>query len=306
MRKLFATAIALLLFLWMSEPSFAWNFYVRGKDMNLPYYIGFGPASKTLSIQLCADKEFVDDIKAKAPWPGMYDKEIPVNLSWFYKGPDPQTWPVFSPGLPTKTVLVGPFPDGEYCSNPFSLKASDFGKDGSWTFKACTTVFPNNCPFLNLAVAGSKPTQTAKMSDQKPGNVVAKPAPGTLATLAKPHLAVVGGKGDIDPACKYLFIASISIKNSGGSLEAGKGTVEVAFGKINGAVGLPAFGQGETKIVKVSVGTPKDFPGPGQWGPIVTLKPQTEGGQSSFITSAPFQYGITVTFQNGYCQTRKP
>ncbi len=314
MKKSLATAITLLLVLWMSEPSFAWEFNVAGKDMNLTYFIGFGPTTKTLGIQLRCDKEFAVAVKTNnGTWPlspTLEKAPIKVNVSWYYKGPEPQSWAMSMPNLPGtgKFDLAYPYSDGGYYSKSLDLKASDFPVDGHWTFKACTDVFPNNCAFLNLAVAGSKPTPTAKMSDQKPGNVAAKPAPGTLATLTKPRLAVVGAQANIDPACKYLFIASISIKNSGGPLAAGKGTVNVELGKVSGATALPAFGQGETKIVKVSVGTSKDFAShlQGTYGPIATLKPQTEGGQSSFITSAPFEYGFEVTFPKGYCQTRKP
>lgn len=310
----FAAALTLLLVLWMNAPGLAWDFSVAGKDMNIVYYLGFNPATKTLGIQLRCDKEFAVAAKTNnGTWPMSPTLEkapIKVNVNWYYKGPEPQSWAMYMPNLPVTDSfdLAYPYPDGGYYSKGADLKASDFPVDGSWTFKACTDVFPNNCAFLNIVVAGSKPTPTVKKSDQKPGNVVAKPAPGILAALAKPHLAVVGVKANIDSACTYLFIASVSIKNSGGPLAAGKGTVNVELGKVSGATALPAFGQGETKMIKVFVGTSKDFASHqmGTYGPDALLKPQTEGGQSSFVTSAPFRYGFQVTFPKGYCLTRKP
>ena len=316
MKRGIGLTIMLLLVLWMSEPSFAWDFSIAGKDMNLPYYLGFNANTKTLGIQLYCDKEFAVAVKTNnGTWPlspTLEKAPITVNVTWYYKGPEPQSsWPSYLPNLPGtgKFDLVGPFPDGAFRSAGNELKSTDFDKDGTWTFKACTTVFPNNCAYLDIAVAGSKPTPTAKMSDQKPADVVAKPAPAILDTLAKPHLSVVGAQANIDPACQHLFLSSITIKNTGGALAAGKGTVNVKSnsGQVSGAVSLPAFGMGETHVVKVPVGTPKDFGSynPGTLAFYATLNPQTQGGQTSFVTSDPFQTSVIVTFPEGSCQTPK-
>ena len=61
------------------------------------------------------------DFVKKELWVSM---DIPVTLSWQYKGP---AWAGWSPSLPSKADMKGPFPDGRYCSQPFVVEQATSG-----------------------------------------------------------------------------------------------------------------------------------------------------------------------------------
>lgn len=139
-----------------------------------------------------------------------------------------------------------------------------------------------------------------------------KAAPGPVAAVAKPNLAVVGHEAIIGTNCtppQPAVTVKLSVRNSGGTLAANKGTVYIKEigGTTNlGSAGvlLPALPAGETRSVSIPVITSSPYsklPGTHRLG--VHLNPQTQSGQATFNTPAS-PYPFAVTFPAGYCQQR--
>lgn len=154
--------------------------------------------------------------------------------------------------------------------------------------------------------------EPVKIGDARGATTGMKAAPGVVAAVAKPNLVVVGHEAIIGTNCtppQPAVTVKLSVRNSGGTLPANKGTVYIKEigGTTNlGSAGvlLPALPAGETRSVSIPVITSSPYsklPGTHKLG--VHLNPQTQSGQASFNTPAspdPF----AVTFPAGYCQQR--
>ncbi len=137
-----------------------------------------------------------------------------------------------------------------------------------------------------------------------------KAAPGALAALARPSLSVTSVKVKIEPNCQApqpAMTAAVTIRNAGGALAAGKGTVflkEPGGTNLSSAgIPLPAIGSGETQVVSVPAITLQRYSSlEGSHRVHVVLNPQSEGGQPSF-NAPPDPYAFPVTFPAGHCKT---
>jgi hypothetical protein len=142
----------------------------------------------------------------------------------------------------------------------------------------------------------------------KPGasplQATAKPA------LPKPQLAIVGVQAKIEPGCQSpqpAFTATVILRNSGGTLVAGRGTVYVReTGGANlksAAIRLPGIGAGQSANVPIPATAPNPYStlaGPHQVG--VYLNPLPGSGAASFDKPiAPHLF--IVNFPPGHCHS---
>jgi hypothetical protein len=127
-----------------------------------------------------------------------------------------------------------------------------------------------------------------------------------------PNLAVVSVLPQVQNNCQNpqpAFIAQVSIKNSGGPLPGGKGTlfVKETGGANLGSAGiqLPPFRSNETKQIAVPAITTIPYAQlPGRHQVQVILNPLNEGGKESFDKpAAPFRF--SVAFPAGFCQPQQ-
>jgi hypothetical protein len=136
-----------------------------------------------------------------------------------------------------------------------------------------------------------------------------KAAPGALAALARPALSVASVRVQIERNCQApepALTASVAIRNAGGGLAAGKGTVfleeEGGTNLSSAGIPLPAIAPGETKTVGVPAITLQSYSTlEGSHRIHVSLKPQSERGQLSFIAPRG-EYAFTATFPPGHCK----
>lgn len=142
--------------------------------------------------------------------------------------------------------------------------------------------------------------------------ISSKPALRHPAGLPEPKLTVAGASVHVQSNCsppKPALIAKVTIKNSGGPLAAGKGTVYIK--EIGGStnlssagIHLPAFHTGASQIVNIPVITLLPYAKlPGTHALGVYLNPDLKDGQRSFIKPAGV-YRVTTRFPAGHCQAR--
>jgi hypothetical protein len=154
-----------------------------------------------------------------------------------------------------------------------------------------------------------------KIGDARGAAKTMKAAPGPLAAIAKPNLAVVSHQAILEPNCqnpKPALTAKLTIRNNGGPLSANKGTVYVKeFGGANlGSAGvpLPALGPGQQQTLSLPIITLQPYSSlAGQHKIQVILNPDMDGGQPSFVHPAT-PYVMIATFPSDHCRslTRQP
>jgi len=132
--------------------------------------------------------------------------------------------------------------------------------------------------------------------------------------MPTPALMVTGTSYSIDPACSQpykILTVTLKLRNSGGPLAAGKGTVflkEYGGASLSSAgIYLPAFGPNETRTMVLTAGTTKSLMPklPGNHIVKVILNPQLVGGKPVFLKPAT-PTGFTVTLPANYCQPARP
>lgn len=267
----------------------------------------------SLTVNLKADIPNVQTgYTVPGPWDFVaYAKASPFTEKWhiniFKEGPggiDPLT------GTPL-AKFEGPITGYQFSLllNADWFKKNGPGKYGATAYLSQTTS-KGKVTGMPTGVGFEIVGPPVKLSDQKPGTVVAKPseaALGALAAAAKPNLAIVGAKAEITKNCKGpapALIAAVTLKNSGGVLAAKKGKIflkESGGTGLEGAAALPAFGAGQEQNVNVPATSLQHFSKlAGSHQLQVILKPVIEGGQPSFNKPAD-PYVFTAVFPAGHC-----
>ncbi|MBI3392390.1 MAG: hypothetical protein HY039_04310 [Nitrospirae bacterium] len=227
----------------------------------------------------------------------------------------------------TSAVGVQEF-EGEIADYSFSisLNADWFKKRGPGKYGAIAYLSQTTSKGTSTGLADGVGFTIAeppvKMSDQKPGNVVAKPSPGAIAALAdaaKPNIAVGPAKVEITKNCKGpapALIAAVTLKNTGGSaLAAGQAQIRLrSIGypyKLEGAADVPGIGVGETTTLSVPATSLQPFSSlVGSHQMELPLKPmfKVEGGGPTLGGGWDFGgfkegplYTFTVVFPAGHC-----
>ncbi|HEX9627028.1 MAG TPA: hypothetical protein VGA00_08840 [Acidiferrobacterales bacterium] len=187
-----------------------------------------------------------------------------------------------------------------------------------------TGLKPGVAPALSAKspALGGVPTGPAAGAPTKPlsgglppgfGTPGAKPGSGPVGLapalgVPPPRLGVVGVRAKIEPNCQApqpALTAMVTIKNTGGPLSAGKGSVslkEIGGANLSSAgIHLPAIGAGQTRTVSVAALTLNPYSTLAGTHQIqVFLTPQIAAGQTSFVKPAtPYQF--TVSFPAGHC-----
>jgi hypothetical protein len=132
-----------------------------------------------------------------------------------------------------------------------------------------------------------------------------------IAITVKPNLSVAGVQVKVEPNCQApqpAMTAIVTIKNTGGALSGGKGSVfvkEIGGANLGSAgIPLPAIGAGQTQTVNIPATTPQKYSSlAGTHQVQVILNPQSANGQSSFNKPAD-PYVFSATFPSGYCNKK--